>query len=173
MNSRIFSFIQFCRWCWDWKLSLWEVEFCFLLSHIVSVMFVLTSKASVVKLLPVLFVLCSSLQGIGYIGGICNLKVFSESCDCWRLYIPILVKSGNYELFDCCKNLRLEPERNNVLFLFHLKVVENSPILLEVYSLKMFTNCLQRQWSPGNQAQISWDGPLFWTNMQFWKSVTS
>ena len=130
-------------------------------------MFVLTSKASVVKLLPVLFVLCISLQGIGYIGGICNLKVFSESCDCWRLYIPILVKSGNYELFDCCKNLRLEPERNNVIFLFHLKVVENSPILLEVYSLKMFTNCLQRQWILGNQAQISWNGPLFWTNMSF------
>jgi hypothetical protein len=42
-----------------------------------------------------------------------------------------------------------------------VKAVERSSILLEVCSLKMLINCLPRQRSLGNQAQISWNAPLF------------
>jgi len=63
--------------------SIWSLnwaESCFLLSHFASMMFVLISRASAVKLLPVIVELCNFLSGIGYFW-ICNQKVFSERCD--------------------------------------------------------------------------------------------
>ena len=54
-----------------------------------------------------------------------TIKKFLTRCDCWRLYISILVKSGTYELFDCYKIPRLEPERNNAFFDFTWRMSNN------------------------------------------------
>ena len=61
--------------------SIWSLnwaESCFLLSHFASMMFVLISRASAVKLLPVIVELCNFLPGIGYFWRIYNQKCLSR-----------------------------------------------------------------------------------------------
>ena len=135
--------------------SIWSLnwaESCFLLSHFVSVMFVLTSRASAVKLLPVIVELCNFLSGIGYFWRICNQKVFSERCD---FVFPFWWKARTRNFSIVAKSSCLSLKETMPFFSFHLKAVEHFSILLGVCFTKMFTNWLQRQWSPGNQAQIS------------------
>ena len=85
-------------------------------------------------------------------GRICNQKIFNERCDCWGLYISILVKSGNYELFDCYKILRLEPERNNALFLISSvgcrTIINSSGSSYYKNVYKLFTKTVE-SWKPG------------------------
>jgi hypothetical protein len=85
-------------------------------------------------------------------GRICNQKIFNERCDCWGLYISILVKSGYYELFDCYKILRLEPERNNALFLISSvgcrTIINSSGSSYYKNVYKLFTKIVE-SWKPG------------------------
>ena len=112
------------------------------------------------KLLPVIVdCFVTFYPGIGYFWRICNQKVFSERCD---FVFSILVKSANSRTFRLLQNPScLSLKETMPFFSFHLKAVEHFSILLAVCSLKMFTNCLQRQWSLWKPGPNFLERPLF------------